>query len=86
MAFAEKWKTKPTAEVIAQIQRLEGMKSGKMKPELMDWLKARIAVLKQYPFTPPEVVCSALTCEICPPLHSYPHRTICIDHPQDKEL
>lgn len=54
MAFAEKWKTKPTAEVIAQIQRLEGMKSGKMKPELMDWLKARIAVLKQYPFTPPE--------------------------------
>lgn len=54
MAFAEKWKAKPTAEVIAQIQRLEGMKSGKMKPELLGWIKDRISVLKQYPFTPPE--------------------------------
>lgn len=30
-----------------QVVRLEGMKDGKMKPELLEWLKQRLAILKQ---------------------------------------
>lgn len=32
----------------AQLTRLEGMSSGKMKPELMKWIKQRVSVLKQF--------------------------------------
>lgn len=52
--YAEEWKSKDATEVVSQLKRLEGMKGGKMKPDLLDWVKKRIAVLKQYPFAPPE--------------------------------
>lgn len=50
MAFAEKWKEKSPEDVLKQIKRLEGMKAGKMKPDLLEWLKQRLVILKQYPF------------------------------------
>jgi len=53
-AFAEKWRSKSSDDVAAQIKRLEGMKDGKMKPDLLDWIKARLVVLKQHPFTAEE--------------------------------
>lgn len=31
-----------------QLTRLEGMAGGKMKPELMKWIKQRIAILRQF--------------------------------------
>lgn len=51
MTFAAKWKDKSPEDVAAQLKRLEGMKEGKMKPDLLEWIKHRIAVLKQYPFS-----------------------------------
>jgi len=45
--FANKWKEKPAAEVKAQLERLEKMKGGSMKPELKKWLSQRLALLKQ---------------------------------------
>jgi hypothetical protein len=55
--YAEEWKSKDATAVASQLKRLEGLKGGKMKmkPDLLDWVKKRIAVLKQYPFAPPEV-------------------------------
>jgi len=50
MTFAEKWKAKSPEDVAAQIERLEGMKAGKMKPDLLAWIKQRLVILKQYPF------------------------------------
>jgi len=32
----------------AQLIRLNGMLSGKMKPELMNWIKQRLSILKQF--------------------------------------
>jgi len=45
--FMEKWKGKPTEEVTKQLDRLKGMSSGSMKPELKKWLNQRVSILKQ---------------------------------------
>lgn len=31
-----------------QVARLEGLKAGKMKAELAEWVSQRLAILKQY--------------------------------------
>jgi hypothetical protein len=43
--FIAKWKAQEG--VAAQLERLEGMSGGKMKPDLKKWLSQRIAILKQ---------------------------------------
>jgi len=46
--YLDKWKsTKTFEEWVKQKERLEGMKGGKMKPELMTWIKQRLGILKQ---------------------------------------
>jgi len=46
--FIDKWKEgKSAADIKAQLERLQGMASGSMKPDLMKWIKQRIAILKQ---------------------------------------
>ena len=45
--FIEKFKAKSSAEIEAQLTRLNKMKDGKMKPDLLKWIRQRIAVLKQ---------------------------------------
>lgn len=44
--FAEKYSTKGTADVKAQLVRLNGMNAKKMTPELAVWMKQRKAILK----------------------------------------
>mmetsp|Transcript_14097 Transcript_14097/g.30713 ORF Transcript_14097/g.30713 Transcript_14097/m.30713 type:complete len:146 (+) Transcript_14097:208-645(+) len=44
--YIEKMKLKSAEEIKAQITRLEGMKSGSMKPELKQWLVQRLRILK----------------------------------------
>lgn len=51
-AYIEKFKAKSAEEVEAQRARLVNMKSGKMKPELKQWLTQRLAILKQLAKTP----------------------------------
>lgn len=45
--FIAKWKTESSAKTMSQLERLVGMKSKKMNPDLVKWLKQRIAILKQ---------------------------------------
>jgi len=45
--YIDKWKAKIFEEWVKQRDRLEGMKQGKMKPELMLWIKQRLSILKQ---------------------------------------
>jgi protein disulfide-isomerase A6 len=45
--FMEKWKAKDKTEVASQLERLKGMASGSMKPELKKWLTQRMSILKQ---------------------------------------
>jgi len=45
--FIAKFKAKSSAEIEAQLTRLNKMKDGKMKPDLIKWIRQRIAVLKQ---------------------------------------
>jgi protein disulfide-isomerase A6 len=45
--FIAKAKTLDAAAVKAQIARLEGMKAGKMTPELKGWLFQRLHILQQ---------------------------------------
>jgi len=46
--YLAKWRDSKTAEdVAAQLTRLQGMSAGKMKPELMKWIKQRVGILKQ---------------------------------------
>jgi len=45
--FIEKWKSQAADKVSSQLTRLEGMTSKPMKKELMQWVKQRIAILKQ---------------------------------------
>ena len=45
--FMEKWKAKDKAEITAQLERLKGMSSGSMKPDLKKWLTQRMSILKQ---------------------------------------
>ena len=45
--FIGKWKEKPTDEVAAQINRLRGMLSASMKPELREWVGQRLNALTQ---------------------------------------
>lgn len=50
--FAGKWKDKSVEDVKAQIERLDKMKGGSMKPELKKWLGQRLALLKQFAAPP----------------------------------
>lgn len=46
--FIAKWKEgKSAAEISAQLERLQSMATGSMKPDLMKWIKQRMAILKQ---------------------------------------
>jgi protein disulfide-isomerase A6 len=45
--FMEKWKAKGKEEVTSQLERLKGMSSGSMKPDLKKWLVQRMNILKQ---------------------------------------
>lgn len=48
MKYLTKWRDSKTAEDrTAQLTRLQGMIAGKMKPELMKWIKQRIGILEQ---------------------------------------
>ena len=47
VGYINKMKAKGSDDVAAQITRLEGMKSGKMKPELKKWLTQRLNILTQ---------------------------------------
>lgn len=47
LGYIEKMKSKPADEIVAQLQRLTNMKGGSMKPDLVAWINARIAILKQ---------------------------------------
>lgn len=49
LKYIEKFKAKSAADVAAQLTRLQGMSDGKMKPDLLKWIKQRIAILKQLP-------------------------------------
>jgi hypothetical protein len=53
--FIEKMKTKPAADVTAQLERLGKMTGEKMEAELMKWIKQRIAILKQFGETKDEL-------------------------------
>jgi len=46
-SFIDKMKAKGPAKIASQRKRLLGMKGKKMKPELMQWLSQRLAILKQ---------------------------------------
>jgi hypothetical protein len=45
--YIAKWQSKSQADISAQLDRLQGMVGGSMKPELLKWIKDRIVVLKQ---------------------------------------
>jgi len=45
--FIAKWGDKGADDIKKQITRLEGMNGASMKPEALQWLKQRLAVLKQ---------------------------------------
>jgi protein disulfide-isomerase A6 len=45
--YLEKWKPKDQAGLKAELTRLEGMAGKKMTPELKQWLRERITILKQ---------------------------------------
>jgi len=45
--FITKFKAKTSEEIDAQLTRLNKMKDGKMKPDLIKWIRQRIAILKQ---------------------------------------
>jgi hypothetical protein len=55
LKYLEKWKGKSAEDVAAQITRLEGMTDGKMKPDLLKWIKQRVAILKQLPLAKSEL-------------------------------
>mmetsp|Transcript_16666 Transcript_16666/g.39588 ORF Transcript_16666/g.39588 Transcript_16666/m.39588 type:complete len:93 (+) Transcript_16666:423-701(+) len=46
--FITKWKAQSTEAASKELARLQKMSSGKMKPELITWLKQRVAILKQF--------------------------------------
>jgi hypothetical protein len=46
LKFLDKWKEKPLEEATSQLERLNSMKDGKMKPDLKKWLTTRIGMLK----------------------------------------
>lgn len=45
--FITKWQDKSAADIAAQAERLEKMSTGSMKKDLMQWVKKRLAILKQ---------------------------------------
>lgn len=45
--FMDKWTAKSADEVKAQVERLQGMSGGSMKPDLKKWLVQRLNILKQ---------------------------------------
>lgn len=49
LKYIGKWKSKSAEDVAAQAARLAGMSGGKMKPDLLKWIKQRQAILKQLP-------------------------------------
>merc|ERR1711907_681847 len=46
-AFIEKQKSKGKADITKEIDRLTKMKSGKMKPELVEWIERRLFILNK---------------------------------------
>lgn len=46
LKYLEKMKVKSKAELEAQIERLQGIEGGSMKPDLKDWVKKRKKLLK----------------------------------------
>jgi len=46
--YIGKWKVKGSADAKKELQRLQKMDTGAMKPESAGWLKQRIAILKQF--------------------------------------
>lgn len=53
--FISKWTGSASDIVASQLERLQGMTSKKMKPELKKWLGQRIAILKQLGATKDEL-------------------------------
>jgi len=47
VGYIEKMKAKGADDAKKELERLEGMKAGSMKPETKAWLMKRIAILKQ---------------------------------------
>ncbi|GMH70113.1 hypothetical protein TrRE_jg1019 [Triparma retinervis] len=45
--YISKWSFKGNDEIKKEMARLEGMASGKMKPDLKNWLDERIGILEQ---------------------------------------
>ena len=45
--YIEKMKAKSAEDIKKQLDRLDGMKSGSMKPDLKQWLMQRLRILKQ---------------------------------------
>jgi len=45
--YITKMKGKDSEEIVKQLTRLQGMDGSSMKPDLKDWMKKRIAILKQ---------------------------------------
>jgi hypothetical protein len=45
--FIEKWKDKPADDIASQTERLTKMVGGSMKKDLLQWVKQRLAILKQ---------------------------------------
>merc|ERR1712166_1290502 len=43
--FADKQKSNPKEKMVKELERLERMKAGQMKPTLMEWLHRRINIL-----------------------------------------
>ena len=46
--YIESYKSKSVDEVAKEITRLNKMKSGKMKPELQQWLDRRVHILSKF--------------------------------------
>mmetsp|Transcript_10288 Transcript_10288/g.37891 ORF Transcript_10288/g.37891 Transcript_10288/m.37891 type:complete len:157 (+) Transcript_10288:330-800(+) len=46
-AFIDKWVDRPLEETTLELARLEKMRSGSMKGELQEWMRQRMAILKQ---------------------------------------
>lgn len=47
IGYITKMKAKTPEEISAQVVRLSGMKAKKMKPELLKWVRQRLAIVEQ---------------------------------------
>ena len=53
--FITKWSSKSVDDQTSQLKRLKGMKTTKMKPDLVKWIKQRKMILKQFVETKDEL-------------------------------